>query len=541
MKKLLIISLLLLFFVDANSQSRRRIIHRLQEWGIGAGYNASMIQVGDTIVNDIYNLDVSLSGIVQGVVSDSVALTNRDLLQAKIDLAKSLGAKGMFIDTIDAYFDVQAGYGGSKIENWRRCLQLPSDFDFHGTDSIQTVFRVQPNDKRDYVLFGTWSTDSTSVRNLRVVGDRYTHDYIGGDTGVQDLGYGIYFIGTHNGIIDGVYAEKFTGDGFIIGSPVIRLDDGSPNLGSHYGAINFSKDLIVRNSTFYDNRRNGLALTDVEGALLDNNTYDKNALGGEYSSSVEGYSWKGVIPRHAIDLEAIQSFEADGITLKLTEVISDVIISNSTFTNNYGDIDFYKCWDVDVFGNFFDGGSGNVASYNVSIHDNTFTALGSRARAINIKPIIRNDGSHYSKGWTVYNNTITGYDTAMQIGGENQQIYNNTISDFDTGIQLLETKNNTFDNNDLTSARSGSRGYYSFVLGISPEGLIIKNSDVVVSGTYGFDFNKMIGIGTGVLIDSCSFDKLIRVRESSNITISNCSYPSLSQTDSAVILNGNNP
>ncbi len=446
---------------------------------------------------DIYVFDKK--DIVEGVVSDEVALNNKVVLNDSIKYAKENGYNIFSIDNLDAYFDVRAGYGGSKIENYRRSIQLPSNFHLKMGDDVH--IRVQPNDKRDYALLCAFDEENVTITGGHVWGDRYTHDYDGGDTGVQDLGYGIYFIGVENGLVDGTSANQFTGDGFIISSVVIRNNDGSPNNSSHYGEVFWSKNLIVRNCTFDDNRRNGLALTDCEGALLEDNIYSNTALGGEYNPSTEGYSSKGVIPRHAIDLEAIQSFEDDGITLKLTEIVTDVIIRNSQFPNNYGDIDFYKCERVEVYGNYFEAGSGNVASFNVSIHYNIYQANGEKARAINIKPVIRNDGSHFVKNWKVYNNTIIGYDKGMQIGGENIEVYNNTISDFKDGIMLLGSINNSFHDNTLTTDTNASRGYYSYPRGISAENLIIEN-ETVVTKEYGLLSMEITGT---VLIKNCSF------------------------------------
>ncbi len=446
---------------------------------------------------DIYVFDKK--DIVEGEVSDEVAFNNKEVLNAAIKYAKENDYSIFKIDNLDAYFDVQAGFGGSKIENYRRSIQLPSNFHLMMGDDVH--IRVQPNDKRDYALLCAFDEENVTITGGHVWGDRYTHDYDGGDTGVQDLGYGIYFIGVENGVVDGTSANQFTGDGFIISSVVKRNNDGSPDNSTHYGEVFWSKNLIVRNCTFDDNRRNGLALTDCEGALLEDNIYSNTALGGEYSASQEGYSWKGVIPRHAIDLEAIQSFEEDGITLKLTEIITDVIIRNSQFPNNYGDIDFYKCERVEVYGNYFESGSGNVASFNVSIHDNVFQANGEKSRAINIKAVIRNDGSHFVKNWKVYNNTIIGYNKGMQIGGENIEVYNNAISDFDEGIFLLTSKDNSFHDNTLTSDRNASKGYYNYPSGIEAENLTIEN-ETVQAKEYGILAKKINGT---VLIKDSSF------------------------------------
>ena len=477
----------------------------------------------NTIQKGTYVFDKYEWSIKEGVVTYEEALVNRGQINDAIKYAHNNGFTVFEVNDLDAYFEVRAGFGGSKIENYRRSIQLPSNF--HLKMNENTYLRVQPNDKRDYALLCAFSEINVTVSGGHLVGDRYTHDYDGGDTGVQDLGYGIYFIGVVNGVVDGVSADKFTGDGFIISSPIKRNDDGSENQSSHYGEVYFSKNLIVRNSTFDDNRRNGLALTDVEGALLENLTFTNTGLG--VRGKGEPYGWQGVIPRHAIDLEAIQYFNDDGITLKLTEIVDDVIIRNSVFQNNYGDIDFYKASNVDVYGNTFGAGSGGVGAFNVKVHNNTFIAdAAAKDRGLNIKPLVRSDGSHFVKNWEIYDNVISGYKTAIQIGGENQRVENNIISNFKTGIFLLTGKDVLVKDNNLKSDVKNVKGIYNYPVGIEAINYTIINNEFDLTGLYGygFDFKKIKG--NNFVLDSCTFTQRVRISNSENITIKNSTFPS---------------
>ena len=508
--------------------------------------NGTIILDGGHIDGKLLNIDLEVEGsarlissdflfekekwnIIEGLVSTSEALTNRKNINIAIGQVSSLRGFTFEVNDLDAYFDVQAGFGGSKIENYKRSIQLPSNFHLKMNDN--THLRVQPNDKRDYALLCAFSEINIKITGGHIWGDRYTHDYDGGDTGVQDLGYGIYFIGVVNGVVDGVSADKFTGDGFIISSPIKRNDDGSENQSSHYGEVYFSKNLIVRNSTFDDNRRNGLALTDVEGALLENLTFTNTGWG--IRGEGEPYGWQGVIPRHAIDLEAIQYFNDDGITLKLTEIVDDVIIRNSVFQNNYGDIDFYKASNVDVYGNTFGAGSGGVGAFNVKLHDNTFIADNpNRSRGINIKPLIRSNGSHFVKNWEIYNNIISGYKNGICIGGQNQIINNNTVTDFDNGILLLTGIDIELNNNILSSTRTNSRGFYNFPGGVSLENVsVIGGSvDVKLFPVLAIKINENggdISGGMGLTFDGVEFNSTsnynVDLRNSGHITIRNSS------------------
>ena len=477
----------------------------------------------NTIPSDTYVFDKYEWSIKEGVITDEEALVNRGQINDAITYAHNNGFTVFEVNDLDAYFEVRAGFGGSKVENYRRSIQLPSNF--HLKMNENTYLRVQPNDKRDYALLCAFSEINVTVSGGHLVGDRYTHDYDGGDTGVQDLGYGLYFIGVVNGVVEGISADKFTGDGFIISSPIKRNDDGSENQSSHYGEVYFSKNLIVRNSTFDDNRRNGLALTDVEGALLENLTFTKTGLG--VRGKGEPYGWQGVIPRHAIDLEAIQYFNDDGITLKLNEIVDDVIIRNSVFQNNYGDIDFYKASNVDVYGNTFTAGSGGVGAFNVKVHNNTFIAdATAKDRGLNVKPLVRSDGSHFVKNWEIYDNVISGYKTAIQIGGENQRVENNIISDFKTGIFLLTGKDVLVKGNDLKSDVKNVKGIYNYPRGIDAINYTIINNEFDLTGLYGYGFDFKKTKGNNFVLDNCTFTQRVRISNSENITIKNSIFPS---------------
>jgi len=488
---------------------------------------------------DTYSFDPNYWKIKQGEVTRQEALENRIYINTAISFAKANGYTVFDVGDLDAYFDVQAGFGGSKIENYRRSIQLPSNFHFKMNDN--THLRVQPNDKRDYALLCAFSEINVTVSGGHLWGDRYTHDYDNGDTGPQDLGYGLYFVGVVNGVVDNITANQFTGDGFIISSPVVRKDDGSENHDSHYGKVYFSKNLKVTNSTFDDNRRNGLALTDVIGAVLDNNTYSKTGLGGRKSG--EAYSWKGHLPKHAIDLEAINNPDENG-NLRLTERVENVVISNSIFKENYGDIDFYKCSNIEVFGNTFSSGSGGVGGFNVKMYGNTFLADSEASKtAINVKPLVRADGSHFVKDWEIYNNTISGYVNGIQIGGQNQKVYSNKISEFsNNGIFLLNGVDVLIDNNELDSSYSNARGIYNYPVGIEAQNYTLSNNKVAMTGNYGYGFDFKKVIGENFIIDNCHFSQRVRIANSKNITIKKSTFPTadFSKNNQNIIQENNN-
>ena len=492
------------------------------------GDTIELTEIVEPPQNEVYVFDKREWNIYEGKVSDEKALHNREQMNTAIQFAKAEGYTVFEIGDLNAYFDVQAGFGGSKIENYRRSIQLPSNF--HLKMSENTHLRVQPNDKRDYALLCAFSEENVKVSGGNIWGDRFTHDYVGGDTGPQDLGYGIYFIGVLNGEIDNVVGNEFTGDAVVVSSPVVRKDDGSENYDSHYGKVNFSKNFKLTNSTFDQNRRNALALTDVIGAVIEGNTFLNTGLGQKLKG--EPYSWKGYTPKHAIDLEAINPVDTDTGELRITERVEDVIIRYNVFKGNYGDIDFYKCSRVEVYGNWMDSGSGGVGGFDVKFYNNEMiSAKVNSKRAINVKPLIREDGSHFVRDWEIYSNTIVGYDIGMQVGGENQKVYGNTITDFNDGIFLLEGKDVYVNNNTLESERDNARGFYNYnkkesAVGIDAVNYTLIRNTVKTTGNYAYGFLFKKVIAENFIIDDCHFDSRVKIENSQNINIQNSTFPS---------------
>jgi hypothetical protein len=207
--------------------------------------------------------------IVQGEAGNTsdVALANLAHIRQAVDIMTELGVAKVYMGSMDVFMRVDLSTHNDKIQRSARSIRLPHNF--HLAMANDTVLRVLPNLRASYTLITALLTENVTVTGGHLIGDRYTHDYAGGnrshDLGAQDLGHGIGSYGCINCLFEGVVAEKFIGDGLVISSLTMRKAGGSPSTTPyHYmGYIPaFAQNNTVRGCTFRDNRRNGFAFTD---------------------------------------------------------------------------------------------------------------------------------------------------------------------------------------------------------------------------------------------------------------------------------------
>ncbi|GAL77614.1 hypothetical protein JCM19274_5327 [Algibacter lectus] len=110
-------------------------------------------------------------GIIEGVVSDEVARSNRDILEKTMLLAKEYGINTFNIDEMDAYFktDNPTEHVASAA------LNVPGDFNLIMTDN--THIRVQPNAYKNTTLLALYKVNNVTVTGGYLHGDRDEHDY----------------------------------------------------------------------------------------------------------------------------------------------------------------------------------------------------------------------------------------------------------------------------------------------------------------------------------------------------------------------------
>ncbi len=476
----------------------------------------------DGLRDRIFNFDPKRWGIVEGIVSDDVALRNRDILNSIMQQARLFGINVFQIGAMDAYFKVDVNKIG-RVENSGSSIQIPSDF--HLKMSENTFLRVQPNSAATYTLMTTYLTDNVTISGGNLIGDRFEHDYspftdaAGVKRDEHGWGHLLWIIGSENILVENVSLSRATGDGIVFHSETLRNNDGTLRAGTR--EVN---TVLVKDVNIDECRRNGISVLDGRNITFDNCiiTNTGNGPSGEATS--------GTAPRYGIDLESIRTRNDDG-TLNETALIENVVIKNSTFTNNEaGDIVVYTANNVVIDNNFFDKWVANKASYNVDIINNTFKSRNPKFFAIGIDSFIDPFGNELNHNYKISNNTISDYSVGIKVAGENQEVSNNNITDCVTGISLISNlKDSTFSDNKITSDLSVSFGYKNLRGCNNINNLNIVNEEISVRNRP-VSFNVMFTddnfSSTQVTFENCLFltqntNFSILVKEAKNIDFVN--------------------
>jgi len=424
--------------------------------GIPSDGFVALVFSGDYGTYDIptttFTFNKTTSLIEEGAITDLVAKNNRRIMTEAIRHTFEtypLCTTWKCDDTMDAFFNVNAGLLQNPDDLYAQSIQISYDnktFDF-GTAKL----RVQPNKYGFYTLVGLWRGTNVTLENGEFYGDRFQHTYDPTISGSYDNGILIGFYGAKQCTLDGVKTYESIGDGFIIRSgsysQVNRLPDGSPNPEGWY-----SEQITIKNSLFKNHRRNGLAFTDVTALLvspftrsvIDNCDFVSNGLSplDEWNGQppVWGLSPNGYTPRHAIDFEAITEVTDTGVfptgttVYNIREKIENVHVTNCRFIDNWADLDLYKCWDMEINDNYFEGAVGNVASYNINIHHNLFNFTDPSdgkdkvTAGAKVYARLRADGESYCRNWDINDNVFVGHwNPAIAVGGTDHSILRNQI------------------------------------------------------------------------------------------------------------------
>jgi hypothetical protein len=430
-----------------------------------AGFDELLIETENKeIVKDTtFTFNPKRWGIVEGKVSDEVALKNRDILNSIMLRLKGIGINTMEIGVMDAYFKVDLN-SINREKNYNVSIQVPSDF--HLKMSDDTYLRVQPNSAATYTLMTVFLKDNTTITGGHLVGDRFEHSYLPiiDDNGVarNEHGWGhlLWIIGSENVVIENMNMSDATGDAIVFHSETLRNDDGSliPNTRE----VN---NVIVKNVNINECRRQGISILDGRNITIDNCNITNTGNGSQAydDSGAKIYSTAGVAPRYGIDMESIRTRNDDG-TLSETALIENVTVKNSNFTNNEaGDIVIYTASNVLIENNYFDKWIGNKASHAVTIKNNTFEARDPSFFAIGINSFIDPFGNELNHDYIIKNNNIKNYSVGIRVAGENQEVSNNEITDCETGIFFIsDLINSRFNNNIISSSLAVSYGYKNY-------------------------------------------------------------------------------
>lgn len=433
-----------------------------------------------------FQFDPQRWGIVEGKVTDEVALNNKEILQTIINQTKDLGITTFRIDVMDAYFKVDLN-SNSRDKNARASIQIPSDFELEMSDN--TFVRVQPNGSAFYTLMTTYLTDNSIISGGHLVGDRFEHNYapvideVGENRDTHEYGHLLWIIGSHNVEVENVNLSKATGDGIVFHAKTLRNIDGT--LSSDNREVN---NALIKNCTISECRRNGISFLDGRNITIDNCIIKDTGKGDQaYDGSGNKIaSSAGTAPKYGIDLEAIRTRNADG-SLNETAIIENITIRNSTLTGNEaGDIVLFTANDVIVENNYFDKWVSNFASNNVAIQNNMFESRDPSFFAVGIQSFLDPFGEELNHHYQISNNTIKNYGVGIRVAGKDQTITNNLIENCQTGVFLIGNLfDSTFSGNTITSSLDVSFGYKNFYgcqnmnnINITGETISVKNRPI---------------------------------------------------------------
>ena len=479
-------------------------------------------------------------GIVEGVVTDEIAIRNKEIIQNTIDLAKSFGIKTFSIGKMDCYIGVGGIYslGTDVLKNG---IQLPSNFSLL-MDS-ETFLRVQPNKWPRSSLLNAYISENVTVKGGNLIGDRYSHDYspINDEFGISRNSHEwptlLSIAGCRNVLIEDVYMTDSTGDAFVFASGTNRL----------YNPAIYCENVTVRNCTMNASRRNNITFGDGEYLTVEN-CLITNAGGGENildaNGKIKTYTSAGVAPQFGIDLEAHRELDSSGKYVDFQK-IEHVTIKGNTFKgNSAGDIVLFTANDVLIEDNDCDNTIGGLLFYNCVIKNNRLTQNQNGVKTsvgIGFNAIIR-DGKHQVRDNKIIGNTIIGFDTALSPGGQNIEVSNNTLRDFSQGMYIRNIVDSDISYNDYKTDRKISYCYQSF--GGEANNVKIHNENINVKHRpiNFFNFNKN-GLGN-ITFEECKIDspKEIYLNQSKNITIKNnlIKFNRITEVDCENIITENN-
>jgi len=462
-------------------------------------------------------------GIVEGETTDVKAKANRDNLRKAMTLVKFLGGDIFEIDKLDAYFDVQIYLANPKYQAQESIL-LPND-NFHLKMSDDTYLRVQPNGAPAYNLMTVYEGTNIKISGGNLIGDRWKHDYSpvndteGRERNSHGWGHILKIQGGKNVIVDGVNISNSTGDGFGVHGSDIRNADGSP------GSSVISENVVIRNSSIENARRNGMSILDGNGIRVENCKVFNTGLGKENPEGV--YSSDGTWPRYGISFEAYRERTSSG-ELREYNRIENVTLKGNRFENNYaGDIVLYTCSNIVIDNNFFDSKIANIAAHSVTISNNNFKArLDSNGEpynyALNLQSNISEWDGEFTYNYSIYGNTIEGYGNGMILGGKDYKVYGNLFLNNKNSLGFENIDSGEFYDNEFYSDLPYSIAYFS--RGAQLKNVKVRNEIIQVEYRP-INFRSVEGLISSLEFTGCEMisktNKSNFIENSSNIKITN--------------------
>lgn len=420
------------------------------------------LEVGGTkpaLRDTSFAFDPKRWGIVEGTVSDEVALSNRDILENTMLLAKEYGIDTFKIDEMDAYFNVveiTANYLPAQA-----AVNIPSDFHLIMTDN--THLRMQPNNYKKPSLIGFYLANNVVLEGGNLYGDRDTHDY--SDGGTHEWGNTITLTGSKNITIKDTKSFNATGDAISIGS--YRHAFSTDYV--------YCDNIKITGNTLSKCRRNGISIGDGRNILIDNNRFIDNGVDTILS--------KGTAPRMGIDIEP---HNRDGV---IYQIANNITISNNIETGG-ASLAFYIAAgnDIIIENNTTQGSISYYGTHNSIIRNNTITApiSGELAKGMGLRCGAQTyESTNYNN--KIYGNKVTGYTIGLYVINFDIEVYNNEFIDCYEGITLDELYDSKIYKNSIISSVTRSRGIITQIPAKKINNVIISENKIdVVLAAFGF-------------------------------------------------------
>ncbi|WP_430813457.1 hypothetical protein [Carboxylicivirga sp. RSCT41] len=390
-----------------------------------------------------YTFDKNKWGIVEGIVSDEIALDNKNLFQRAINDVKRLGAINFNIDQLDAYFLVTSDR--NLVLPFETSIHLPSNFNLKMADNAN--LRVQPNKYVRYNLLEIRGQSNVTITGGKLHGDRDKHDY----TPIYDTNGRLrtthewgHLINISSGVditISDVIMQNAAGDGLNIHSMKYAFDP------EYIG----SNNVLVTGCTFDSNRRNNMSITDGYNIIVENNSFLNAGVDTQYS--------EGTSPKCGIDVEAYRTRDDNGNLIEY-QIAKDITIRNniekgsmaSAFTIAIGQ-------DITIENNTTENTIGFSLANGVRIINNVINA---QADDVALK------GGKPQNSETIFNNEISGNtvnsgNLGISIYNQDIDVYDNIIKNCKTGIMINDIIGSNIYGNKISSDVTNSYGIFTHI------------------------------------------------------------------------------
>ena len=389
---------------------------------------------------NVYTLDPEMVGIVQGTVSDAVALQNRKAINQAFQEAYEANYKIFAIDSLEAYFDiVTLTEGRSSFTPRLEAIRIPGP-NITLKMSDDTHLRAQPNNAGEYELMTNNLHDNVTITGGNLWGDRNQHDYSGDGGG--EHGHVLVIRGGENCLVDGVVMKEGSGDGLDV-----------KGLNFFYDAnYNETRNLVVRNCIIDSNRRNNISITDGYHIIIENNQI--------LNAGVDTPTSQGTAPQFGIDIEPYAEDNDAGVAFYY-EHIEDITIRNNIERGSVKGATIIVGGDtVMIENNNFETGIGYKHANNVTIRNNL--SENHNPEYTDVSGIFAGPTREKYKGNEIYGNTVIGFKNGMTLVSNNHDVHDNTFRNFKTGLYLKGYLNNTdvYDNTFESSAASSDAAFF---------------------------------------------------------------------------------